>query len=81
MSSAADNKPRENFEPLEKAAVRIVIGIVVDLRRAAERGHSLVGGGRPAVQRLPISFASVISPRFIARLIKGCRVDAVPIFA
>src|SRR4029079_18817285 len=31
------------------------------------------------VQRLPFRASSVISPAFIARLIKGCRVDAVPI--
>jgi hypothetical protein len=38
----------------------------------------LVGGLLRAVQRLPILSGSVISPRFIARLIKGCRGDAVP---
>jgi large subunit ribosomal protein L35 len=43
---------------------------------ARQAGRWLVGGRSRAVQRLPILSGSVISPRFIARLIKGCRVDA-----
>src|SRR5947209_3701719 len=80
MSSAAENKPRKSRKPAEQALAWTDIGIVIDLqKRCGMRAQALVAGGPPAVQRLPILFASVISRAFVARLIKGCRVDAVPI--
>jgi hypothetical protein len=47
--------------------------------RAKAADIGLVPQRPPPVHRLPLARSSVISPPFIARLIKGCRVDAVPI--
>jgi len=69
-------KARDRREPVEKAAVPDEIVISVTLNDAREAGHRLVNGSSRAVHRLPFGAPSVISPRFIARLIKGCRVDA-----
>jgi hypothetical protein len=56
---------------------RAEIAIFLHLRKNRRTPRNdLVARSATPVQRLPFGACSVISPPFIARLIKGCRVDA-----